>query len=98
MVAQTQDQEKIRALVDMWNKLLETFAKEFHVNHKGITTTIYDTSVIFNTVLDEPKMYGYKDSISECREERCFWKDDIHPASEFHRILALYLAMFLDSI
>ena len=75
-----------------------TFVKEFSVSHEGASATIYNTSKIFNAVLDEPKRHGFKDSISSCQEADCVWKDDAHPASEFHRILAADLAIFLDSI
>jgi phospholipase/lecithinase/hemolysin len=75
-----------------------TFAKEFFIGHEGTSTTIYETSKIFNAVLDEPKRYGFKDSISSCPEADCPWVDGFHPSSEFHTYLAADLAMFLNSI
>ena len=88
----------IRAQIAIWNELLVTFVKGFFVNHKGISMTIYNSSTIFNAVLDEPEKYGFKDSISDCREADCIWQDDGHPAYELHRILTADLAMFLNSI
>jgi phospholipase/lecithinase/hemolysin len=75
-----------------------TFAKQFFVTHEGTWTTIYDTSKIFNAVLDEPKRYGFNDSISGCKEADCIWDNELHPSSELHRILAADLAIFLNSI
>ena len=98
IVALQNDPGAIRVRVDMWNELLETFAKEFFLSHEGTSTTIYTTSKIFNAVLDEPKSYGFRDSISDCQEPDCVWDDNLHPASQFHRILAADLEIFLNSI
>lgn len=98
MLGVEKDIGPVRTRVEIWNELLLTFARDFFVKHEGTSTTIYETSKVFNAVLDEPEKYGFRDSISSCRESDCVWVDHLHPSSEFHRILAADLAMFLESI
>jgi phospholipase/lecithinase/hemolysin len=90
--------EDVRPRINEWNTKIHDFAKKFQKRHKDGLVALYDTSRIFNAVLDNPTKYGFKDGFSECQDDDCLWNDDLHPAFGMHKILAADLTTFLESI
>lgn len=84
------------ANIETWNSQLQSLADEFGQTHSESSTLVFDTTPIFNQVLDNPKKYGFKDAV-EYGKFRSIWYDMGHVGGGMHRILAKHLASFLET-
>ena len=89
------DVARIHSRIEEWNEILHQHFLQFQGQYNDMTAVIYDTSIIFNEVLDNPEKHGFKDIVSVCDEDDCLWYNGAHPAYGLHRILAVDLERFL---
>jgi phospholipase/lecithinase/hemolysin len=87
-----------RAGIQEWNSLLPQYIGRFQRRYRDTFVAMYDTSIVFNAILDDPVRFGFRDNVSECQEKDCMWNDDLHPSFEVHRLLAADLALFLETL
>ena len=92
------DPESRKRRIEAWNIELLKFIAAFQRRHRDIYTYVYDSAPVFNTILDDPARFGFKDAISECLQGDCVWWDEAHPAFGLHRILAQDIAAFLNKL
>jgi len=90
----------LRTRVQTWNSKLHEHAQTFRDDHPDANVRVFDAGGVFAKVLDSPKEYGFKDSLtqymlSEAVEEECIWYDELHPTSKMYKIVAGELAEFL---
>ena len=86
--------------VNKWNVELVKLATSFqerHLNDETVMRT-YNAYSFFTKALDDPKGFGFVDSISKCDTGECIWTDGIYPSSAMHKLLAKNLADFLIGI
>jgi hypothetical protein len=86
--------------VNKWNVVLVKLATAFqdrHLNDETVMRT-YNAYSFFTKVLDDPKGFGFVDSISKCDTGECLWTDDFYPSSAMQKLLAENLADFLIGI
>lgn len=88
----------VRSRIALWNVELEKLVDDFRETHPGVHAVVYDAAAIFNSVLDNPTKYGFKDSISSGEGKHYIWLDHLHPNYPLQRILAADLARFLTNI
>jgi hypothetical protein len=81
-----------------WNDQLDDRADDLGRRHNDTTIAVYNAFAFLNTVLNNPKQYGFKDAVSECRQQDCFWHDDLHPMSAVHKLLAQDLLAFIATM
>jgi phospholipase/lecithinase/hemolysin len=98
IIGKARGAERLHIRIAEWNADLVHLVNAFHQRHSDSFLAIYDTSIVFNEVLDNPTKYGFKDADSECQTKECIWNDDLHPTFAFHKLLAEDLATFLASL
>ena len=79
-----------------WNTNLTHSLQQYSSLHDDITISLYDSSRIFNRVLDDPQGYGFVDSNQVCSTGECVWFDNFHPGSAFYKVFAKDFAEFLE--
>lgn len=79
-----------------WNTNLTHSLQQYSSRHDDITLSLYDSSRIFNRVLDDPQGYGFVDSNKICSTGECVWFDNFHPGSAFYKVFARDFAEFLE--
>jgi phospholipase/lecithinase/hemolysin len=76
--------------------MLEDYALTFRQQHNG-SVAIFDAQGVFNSIIDDPTTYGFKDSTSHSNtDSACMWYDTLHPLYPVHKILARELGKALD--
>ena len=83
--------------IEHWNEQLQELADEFRDEHEGSSTFVYDTTPIFNEVLDNPQEHGFTNEKS-FGESKDIWCDRAHVGGAMHKILAQDIAAFLDKL
>jgi phospholipase/lecithinase/hemolysin len=81
-----------------WNDQLDDRADDLGRRHNDTTIAVYDANTFLNKVLNSPKLYGFKDAVSKCTQQDCFWHDDLHPMSKVHKLLAHDLLNFIATM
>lgn len=95
----TEDNEAIvHSRIGEWNEALNRHYLQFQEQYSDIAAQIYDTSKVFNEVLDNPEKYGFTNATAVCDEGDCIWYDKSHPTYAMHKILAEDLEKFLRNI
>jgi phospholipase/lecithinase/hemolysin len=85
--------------IDEWNAKLPELAEVFKRAHPGVAIAIYNAHALFTKVLDKPDEYGFKDAFSiGDSDDKCIWKDELHPTSAMHKVLAADIAEFLTGL
>jgi phospholipase/lecithinase/hemolysin len=52
---------------------------------------------MFQTVLNDPTEYGFKDATSICGNSKCVWADDVHCTYAMQKIFAAKMAQLLGA-
>ncbi|PLB46113.1 hypothetical protein P170DRAFT_449643 [Aspergillus steynii IBT 23096] len=86
--------ERHREVVVEFNRQLQAAVVGWRMTHRDSTMALYDSWSLMTEILDNPQIYGFEDG--ECMGQGCVWWDDLHPTSEFHRLLADDLATYLS--
>ncbi|KAF8965267.1 hypothetical protein BDZ97DRAFT_1904151 [Flammula alnicola] len=89
----TQAKEK----VDQWNTNLRQAAEKFSSAHEDASVFIFSSFKLFNTLLDDPKTFGFK-ATDVSRYGGTIWVDHIHPTSQVHEYIARHATDFLSDI
>jgi hypothetical protein len=74
--------------VQNWNTNLTLQLNQYASLRSDKRADLYDTSNIFNRVLDNPEKYGFVSSHEVCNGAQCIWFDNFHPGSAFYKFLA----------
>ena|ERR1700677_2885387 len=79
-----------------WNQELGKYVRLFTNSHpKEITAMIYSSHGTFSRVLDAPESHGFVlEDIN--KKGGCIWRDDLHPTSAMHDIIAKDIAQLLE--
>lgn len=81
-----------------WNSELLRRIRLFRDRHPDVLVVHYDSFAMFTEILDNPESFGFRDAITECVEQDCFWADFLHPTSAVHWILAGEISAYLDRL
>jgi hypothetical protein len=82
--------------VKEWNEELRKQCTLFKEKHDDIFLEVYDTTTIFNAVVESPDKYGLVDTDEESTDlEHRVWYDGFHASAAMHKILAEDIALFL---
>jgi lysophospholipase L1-like esterase len=90
-----QRNERLNSNIVGWNTKLAEHVKTFKMKHPDITIGIYDAHALFTKVLDNPQEYGFQDAYSSGDSDKYIWKDQLHPTSAMHKVIAADVAKFL---
>ncbi|PQE30861.1 fungal cellulose binding domain-containing protein [Rutstroemia sp. NJR-2017a WRK4] len=83
--AQAQEAAGIAA----WNDRLRAAASEFQAERHGTIVTVIDTSVPFNTALNNPKAYGAPSATCYNSDGvSCLWWNNLHPGMAIQNLVA----------
>ncbi|KAK4111757.1 carbohydrate esterase family 16 protein [Canariomyces notabilis] len=81
------------AAIAKYNDAIAARLKAFKAQNRGVTAKIVDTSVPFNTALDNPTQYGSPDATCFNSDGKsCLWFNDYHPGIEINRLVARAVA------
>jgi phospholipase/lecithinase/hemolysin len=90
-----QRNERLNLNIVGWNTKLAEHVSAFKKKHPDITIGIYDAHALFTKVLDNPEEYGFQDAYSYGGSDKYIWRDQLHPTSAMHKIIAADVAKFL---
>lgn len=85
-----------RTNITAFNQILRNRAQAFISVHPGSDISFLDTSVPFNSVMDNPEQYGAANaSCWNSNGYTCLWSNDAHPAVAIHRAVsdAVYIQL-----
>ncbi|KAL2192970.1 carbohydrate esterase family 16 protein [Corynascus similis CBS 632.67] len=90
VLANTPEQQELEAeSIQKYNDALAANLEAFTEKNDGITAKIVDTTVPFNTALDNPEEYGSPDATCYNSDGvSCLWFNDYHPGVEINRLVA----------
>lgn len=84
--------------ISQWNSLLPQYANNFLSQHSNISVAVYDLHTLFETVLNNPTKYGFKDATSGCHTSECIWVDEgPHSTYGMHKVIAADMVRFLEN-
>ena len=79
--------------IGKYNAAITTSLAAFTAKNSGITAKIVDTTVPFNTALDNPTAYGAPNNTCYNGDGKsCLWFNDYHPGIEINRLVAKAVA------
>jgi len=84
--AQSQESTQVTA----FNALLSTKASSWSNSNSGSKVYVYDTSVPFNTALDNPTAYGASSDGATCYNAdgvSCLWWNNLHPGQAIQKLV-----------
>ncbi|EAQ83733.1 hypothetical protein CHGG_10137 [Chaetomium globosum CBS 148.51] len=86
----SEDNQKAEAAaIAKYNDALTAGLAAFKTKNSGITSKIIDTTVPFNTALDNPTKYGSPDATCFNSDGKsCLWFNDYHPGIEINNLVA----------
>ncbi|KAK4237012.1 carbohydrate esterase [Achaetomium macrosporum] len=85
----TEAQEGEKTAIDKYNRAIATRLAAFKTQNSGVTAKVVDTTVPFNTALDNPTAYGAPDNTCYNSDGKsCLWFNDYHPGIEINRLVA----------
>ncbi|KAK4499505.1 hypothetical protein PRZ48_010020 [Zasmidium cellare] len=90
--------------VELWNQhLLPQYIANFTASHPGVRSITYDAHTFFSTILDRPRVYGFRDntcySCIGCRNVTgCFWSNNYHPVWQVHDRLSRDMVANLTAV
>ncbi|KAF8627524.1 hypothetical protein AX15_004390 [Amanita polypyramis BW_CC] len=94
----TLNQTMEKAVIDGYNRKLQTRIDWFEGNHSDIQLRVWDAHGTFNFVLDNPTAFGFKDATSYgSNDPNYFWSGNYHPSTAAHRIFAKAVRDVLQS-
>lgn len=76
--------------IKIWNDILRRNYDSWTNKHNDLDSFLFDTTGIFNDVLDNPTAFGAKSNGSTCYGTLpdCLWADDFHPGPALHNYVA----------
>jgi len=83
--------------INEWNTALPAYVTNFTRTHPGVTASLFDVNTMFQTVLNHPKKYGFKDATSYCSNSNCIWADQVHATYAMQKIIAANMAQLLGT-
>ena len=79
-----------------WNEQLGKYVRVFANSHPNeITAMIYSSHGTFTRVLDAPESHGFALEDTD-KKGGGIWRDDLHPTSAMHNIIAKDIARLLE--
>jgi phospholipase/lecithinase/hemolysin len=86
-------QQGEKAAIAKYNDAIATWLAAFKTKNSGVTAKVVDTTVPFNTALDNPTAYGAPDNTCFNSDGKsCLWFNDYHPGIEINRLVAKAVA------
>ncbi|THC94439.1 hypothetical protein EYZ11_006076 [Aspergillus tanneri] len=77
------------AYLAVYNRNLRSMVAGFEMNHTDVSVVYYDSWAFMTKVLDRPLDYGFPDATCINQDgSSCFWWNDYHPSSKYHRLQA----------
>ncbi|KAA8647412.1 putative cellulose-binding GDSL lipase/acylhydrolase [Aspergillus tanneri] len=77
------------AVFGFWIGINESMVAGFEMNHTDVSVVYYDSWAFMTKVLDRPLDYGFPDATCINQDgSSCFWWNDYHPSSKYHRLQA----------
>ncbi|AEO68387.1 carbohydrate esterase family 16 protein [Thermothielavioides terrestris NRRL 8126] len=94
MLAESTDSQQAEATaIAAYNAALTTRLAAFTSKNSGVTGKIVDTSVPFNTALDNPTAYGAPDNTCYNSDgTSCLWFNNYHPGIAINKLVAQAVA------
>ncbi|KAF3765360.1 family 16 carbohydrate esterase, partial [Cryphonectria parasitica EP155] len=86
-------------IIDEYNNLLASNLANFTSTNAGVTAKIVNTTVSFQTAIDDPQAYGAANAT--CYDDdgtTCLWWNDYHPALAIHKLVAQQVAAAFQGI
>ncbi|KAF8161567.1 hypothetical protein B0H34DRAFT_796334 [Crassisporium funariophilum] len=74
-----------KTVIAGFNSKLTAKINAFKAANSGVQTWIWDANAQFNTMLNSPGTYGFKDATSYGSASNQFWGNDYHPSSFAHK-------------
>ncbi|KAG8809576.1 hypothetical protein FRC17_003379 [Serendipita sp. 399] len=94
------DQEEIsseiRESCKEWNEAMKSGIRDFSKISKEANMRLFSSERFLSNILDSPEDYGF-DEADTCLENGAIWADELHLATEVHRLLAKELIQALDT-
>ncbi|KXN86027.1 putative mannan endo-1,4-beta-mannosidase F [Leucoagaricus sp. SymC.cos] len=84
-------------VITTFNSKLAAKISSFKANNTGVTTYLYDSHTQFETILDAPTQYGFKDATSYGDDPTLFWINNLHPTYPAHKLFAQTIKTVLAS-
>jgi phospholipase/lecithinase/hemolysin len=72
----------VRGAVKGLNRRIKDGAAKFITGHPDTEVVVFDAFTEFNAVLDAPVKYGFRDAVTACQQQDCFWWDQYHPGEK----------------
>ena len=90
MLAESVDaQASESAAIAQYNSLLASRLATFESVNKGVTAKVVDTSVPFNTAINNPTTYGSPNATCFSSDGKsCLWFNDYHPGIAINKLVA----------
>jgi phospholipase/lecithinase/hemolysin len=88
----------VRCATDGLNRRLVEGAVNFTRCYAGTEVVVFDAFSAFNEVLDCPVKYGFRDAVSVCEEQDCFWWDAYHPGEKAQILFGERVAEALEVV
>jgi phospholipase/lecithinase/hemolysin len=83
----------LASAISQYNDLLASNLASFQAANGGITARIVDTSVPFNTAINNPTAYGAPNATCyNSNGVSCLWFNDYHPAIAIQKLVAAAVA------
>jgi len=91
----------MKAHIDLFNAALANHTAAFAASNPGSTVMTFDAHGLFNTLLDNPKTFGFTNTTGFCTctdQPGFFWYNTGHPTELVHRLLAQAIEAQLSAI
>ncbi|THV44220.1 hypothetical protein BGAL_0698g00030 [Botrytis galanthina] len=76
-----------------WNTLVKNTATQFQSERSGTTVKVIDTSIPFNTALNNPTAYGSPNAVCyNTNGVSCLWWNSFHPGQAVQKLVAAAFA------
>jgi phospholipase/lecithinase/hemolysin len=94
MLSQPADARALEAsAIAQYNDLLTSRLVAFSAANPAVTGKVVDTSVPFDTAIDNPQAYGAPDATCYAADgNSCLWFNDYHPGVAINRLVAAAVA------
>ncbi|KAJ8065015.1 hypothetical protein OCU04_007318 [Sclerotinia nivalis] len=81
------------ASIAAWNALVKSTATEFQSERSGTIVTVIDTSIPFNTAINNPTAYGAPNAgCYDTNGVSCLWWNNFHPGQAVQKLVAAAFA------
>ncbi|KAB8296449.1 hypothetical protein EYC80_009190 [Monilinia laxa] len=81
------------ASIASWNAFVKNVAADFQSERSGTTVKVIDTSIPFNTAINDPTSYGAPNSVCyNTNGVSCLWWNNFHPGQAVQKLVAAAFA------